>query len=177
VEHLTAFGHRRIAFISGPSTLKSARFRHSAFMEALRRSELIFPSPLVVEGDHRVHGGQKAMQQLLETANRPTAVLSSNDLTAIGALHAIARWGLRVPKDISIVGFDDIELCQYTQPALTTIRLSREEIGRKAFEALFECAEGRSQNGQDIPIGTTLVVRESTGIAISRPADRHRKKR
>ena len=101
------------------------------------------------------------MTQLLALPKRPTAVLTSNDLTAIGALRAIARVGLRVPEDISVVGFDDIELSRFTQPPLTTIRLSRDDLGRKAFDALYETVESR-RPGHEIKVSTGLVLREST---------------
>jgi LacI family transcriptional regulator len=91
--------------------------------------------------------------------------MTSNDLTAIGALRAIAAAGLDVPRDISVVGFDDIELSQYTHPPLSTIRLSREELGRKAFDALYRAAEGLAAMGQEIRISTTLVLRDSTSPA------------
>jgi LacI family transcriptional regulator len=100
--------------------------------------------------------------QLLSLPKPPTAVLTSNDLTAIGALRVIARVGLRVPDDISIVGFDDIEFSQFTQPPLTTVRLSRDELGRKAFDALYETVAGLRRSGQEIKISTGLVRREST---------------
>jgi LacI family transcriptional regulator len=96
-------------------------------------------------------------------------VLTSNDLTAIGALRAITRTGLRVPEDISVVGFDDIELSRFTQPPLTTIRLSRDELGRKAFDALYETVEGQARAGHEIKVGTVLVLRESTAPAKSKP--------
>lgn len=102
------------------------------------------------------------MTKLLSLPKPPTAVLTSNDLTAIGALRAITRVGLRVPDDISVVGFDDIELSRFTQPPLTTIRLSRDELGRKAFDALYETVEGQQSTGQEIKVSTTLVLREST---------------
>jgi LacI family transcriptional regulator len=105
------------------------------------------------------------MAKLLGLAAPPTAILASNDLTAIGALRAIRRAGLRVPDDISVVGFDDIELSQYTQPPLTTIRLSRDELGRKACDALYESVEGRWDTGQEIKVSTNLVLRESTAPA------------
>jgi LacI family transcriptional regulator len=92
-------------------------------------------------------------------------VLTSNDLTAIGALRAITRVGLRVPEDISVVGFDDIELSRFTQPPLTTIRLSRDELGRKAFAALYETVSGEQSSGQEIHVHTSLVERESTARA------------
>ncbi len=163
VQHLKSLGHRRIAFISGPSTLKSARMRRSAFERAAQlEGDRKGQRAIIVEGNHRVDGGQRAMASLLASKSPPTAVLCSNDLTAIGAMHAITHARLSVPKDISMIGFDDIDLCQYTQPPLTTIRLSREEIGRRAFEALFEAVEGRSRKGRIIGIGTNLVLREST---------------
>ena len=102
------------------------------------------------------------MTGLLALPKPPTAVLTSNDLTAIGALRAIARVGLRVPNDISVVGFDDIELSQFTQPPLTTIRLSRDELGRKAFDALYETVEGQRRQGQEIKVSTSLILRETT---------------
>jgi len=102
------------------------------------------------------------MTQLLSLSDRPTAVLASNDLTAIGALRAINRAVFHVPRDISLVGFDDIELCQCTQPPLTAIRLSRVELGQKAFDALYRSLEGQSGNGEEITVSTTLVLRQST---------------
>jgi DNA-binding LacI/PurR family transcriptional regulator len=158
VQHIVAQGHERIAFISGPLTLKSARTRRSAFLKCVGKR-----APTVIEGNHKIDGGDVAMMQLLALPKPPTAVLTSNDLTAIGALRAITRVGLRVPEDISVVGFDDIELSQFTQPPLTTIRLSRDELGRKAFDALYETVEGLQRTGQEIKVSTTLVLRESTG--------------
>ncbi len=162
VQHLVALGHKRIGFISGPSDLKSARTRRSAFLDCLRECGISEKHQIVVEGNHRVDGGQAAMREMLARPTPPTAVLTSNDLSAIGALHAIQNAGLRVPQDISVIGFDDIELSQYTQPPLTTVRLSRDELGRKAFHALSQAAEGTATAGQDIKIATSLVIREST---------------
>src|ERR1700690_976225 len=135
VRHIVSLGHQRIGFISGPLTLKSARIRHSAFLKCMAACGIGDTSQTTVEGNHKIDGGGIAMSQLLSLATPPTAVLTSNDLTAIGALRAINRAGLRVPEDISLVGFDDIDLSQFTQPPLTTIRLSRDEFGRQAFEA------------------------------------------
>jgi DNA-binding LacI/PurR family transcriptional regulator len=162
VQHIVSLGHEHIGFISGPLTLKSAQTRRSAFLKCMSACGISDRRRIVVEGNHRADGGQIAMTQLLASASRPTAVLTSNDLTAIGALGAIHRAGLRVPEDISLVGFDDIELSQFTQPPLTTIRLSRDEIGRKAFDALYQAVEGTRQTGQEIKVSTRLVLREST---------------
>jgi LacI family transcriptional regulator len=165
VLHLVSLGHQRIGFISGPQTLKSARVRRSAFLECLRECGIQDHDRLIADGNHRVDGGQAAMQAMLALPQPPTAVLASNDLSAIGALHAVAAAGFRVPQDISVIGFDDIELCQYTQPPLTTVRLSRDELGRKAFYELYRAAEGLSASGQEVPVSTTLVLRESTARA------------
>jgi DNA-binding LacI/PurR family transcriptional regulator len=163
IRHLASLGHRKIAFISGPLALKSIHSRQRAFLKCLR--ELNIPSfkQVAMEGNHRVDGGEAVMRALLAQTDRPTAVLAASDLTAIGALHAIRAAGLEVPQDISLIGFDDIELSQYTHPPLTTIRLSREELGREAFDVLYRCAEGTTVEGQEIQIVTYLVLRESTG--------------
>jgi LacI family transcriptional regulator len=92
-------------------------------------------------------------------------VLSSNDLTALGALRAIRRKGLRVPDDLSVVGFDDIALAEFTEPPLTTVRLPREEIAGKAFEALLASLSDTTRMGAEYQISPQLVVRESTARA------------
>jgi LacI family transcriptional regulator len=109
------------------------------------------------------------MARLLEGKRRPTAVLCSNDMTAIGALGAIHERGLRVPEDISIVGYDDIQISAFTQPALTTVRLSREEIARVAFRALYNIRQDGG-TGSEASVRPTLVVRRSTGPAPRRTA-------
>ncbi len=172
VEHIVALGHRRIGFISGPLTLKSARTRRSAFLKCIDACGVGQRQQSIVEGNHKIDGGEFAMLQLLRLSKRPTAVLTSNDLTAIGALRAITRIGLRVPGDISVIGFDDIELSQFTQPPLTTIRLSRDELGRKAFDALYETVEGLQRPRHEIRVSTQLVLREWTAAAKARRAGR-----
>lgn len=169
MRHLVSLGHRKIAFISGPLTLKSIHSRHRAFLKCLRELNIPPFKQAAMEGNHRVDGGEAVMRILLAQSDRPTAVLAASDLTAIGALRAIRAAGLDVPRDISLIGFDDIELSQYMHPPLTTIRLSREELGREAFDALYRCAEGTTVSGQEIPISTALVLRESTGAALRKP--------
>jgi LacI family transcriptional regulator len=163
IDHLYNLGHRSVAFISGPMKLKSARVRRTAFLKSLAARHMDSNESLIATGNHRVDGGQSCMEELLRLRRRPTAVLASNDLTAIGALRAIHAEGLQVPRDISLIGFDDIELSQYTDPPLTTVRLSREELGRSAFEALINNIEGVSDHGAELGVGTHLVLRESTG--------------
>lgn len=161
VEHVTGLGHTEIAFIAGPATLRSARIRRETFAACMTRLGLA--PGCVEEGNHQVDGGHEAMARLLRGQRKPTAVLASNDMTAIGALGAIHEQGLRVPDDISIVGFDDILLSAFTQPALTTVRLSREEIARLAFRALYASRDGIQ--GGEFTVQPTMVVRKSTGPA------------
>jgi DNA-binding LacI/PurR family transcriptional regulator len=170
LEHLLELGHRRIAFLSGPMRLGSARVRLRAFTEYLEGHQIAVAPTMIAAGTHRVEGGRDAMRQVLEAAATtgvmPTAVMASNDLTAIGALGAIHDAGLRVPEDISLVGYDDIQLSAYTQPPLTTLRLSREEIATQAFRALFHARRSAGEApavGEDYVIQPVLVLRKSTG--------------
>jgi len=112
----------------------------------------------VQEGDHTVDGGLAAMGRMLEAQCSPTALLASNDLTAIGVMRAVRRAGLSVPRDISIVGFDDIRLAQFTEPPLTTVRLSREDLAEHAFHALVPDDEAKPES----VVETHLVIRETT---------------
>ena len=162
VDHLVALGHSRIAFISGPLDLHSARTRRQAFIDGMRRHHLKPDPQLIREGTHTAEGGEKAMAALLKLKRLPTAVAASNDWTAIGALHAIDRAGLRVPGDISLVGFDDIPLVSYTNPALTTVRTSASAVGATAFNALFALIGEERPEGAVYQVPTRLVPREST---------------
>jgi DNA-binding LacI/PurR family transcriptional regulator len=162
VDHVVALGHRQIAFISGPVDLHSARTRRQAFLERMRHHGFVVDRRLIREGTHTAEGGQREMTALLRLARRPTAVIASNDWTAIGALHSIHKAGLRVPEDISLVGFDDIPLVSYTTPPLTTIRMSAADVGSTAFQALFRLIGGERLEGDVYQIPTKLIVRDST---------------
>jgi LacI family transcriptional regulator len=164
VDHLVALGHRRIGFISGPLNLKSARIRKTAFLRSLSRYGISEDDRLVQEGDHKVGGGLAAMERMLQVPVHPTAVLASNDLTAFGMMRAVRRAGMRVPQDISVVGFDDIWLAEFMDPPLTTVRLSREEIAQLACRALLDdlakSPDPRQQ--REFSVETHLIIREST---------------
>jgi len=168
VSHLVELGHKHMAFISGPLDLHSARTRRQAFLDGVRQHGLSPDRRLVREGTHTADGGHKAMASLLRLSRRPTAVVASNDWTAIGALRAIQSAGLRVPDDISLVGFDDIPLASYTNPALTTVRMSAADVGATAFQALFQLIGGERLEGDVYQVATKLIVREST----AKPAKR-----
>jgi LacI family transcriptional regulator len=164
VQHLAVLGHRNVAFISGPARLHSAQSRQVAFSESLRECG-ITPNPAwIVEGDHTMEGGIAAMEGLLTTKKMPTAVMCSNDMTAIGVLHKLYRAGLRVPDDFSVIGFDNIHIAEVTIPPLTTVEMSRLDLARAAVTALREQVEsaGHSSEKGEFCIRTNLVVREST---------------
>ncbi|MFZ0662561.1 MAG: LacI family DNA-binding transcriptional regulator [Acidobacteriaceae bacterium] len=163
VAHLRGLGHEVIGFISGPAELTSARVRRKAFLASMKRNGLAPDKDLIEEGNHRMDGGHDAMARLLRKASRPTAVMASNDMTAIGAMGAMVERGLRVPRDISVIGFDDIAMSAYTQPALTTVRLSRAEIAKLAFRALYGNQDAATAKGVEYSIQPTLVERKSTG--------------
>jgi LacI family transcriptional regulator len=117
----------------------------------------------IIEENHKIDGGKTAARALVERSNPSTAVLCSNDLTAMEAMGAIHEAGLRVPQDMSVVGFDDIELCIATSPPLTTISLSREMLGELAFAAANKLSCSARKRGTDYTMGTKLIVRQSTG--------------
>ncbi len=163
VEHLRRLGHTSIGFISGPMDLTSARVRRKAFIESMKRKELKLEKDSIEEGNHRMDGGHEAMARLLGKEVRPTAVLTSNDMTAFGAMGAIYEKGMKIPRDISVVGFDDIAMSAFTQPALTTVRLSRAEIAKLALRALQDIQKSVTGQGVEYSIQPTLVERNSTG--------------
>jgi LacI family transcriptional regulator len=163
IEHLTSLGHKRIAFVSGPPTLASAKTRTNAFALSLKKKEISLSVDYMQVGNHRIDGGQNAMAKLLKLRQPPTAVMASNDLTAIGMMREIHGAGLDVPADISVLGFDDIEMSNFLQPPLTTIRVPRAEIAVSAFNALYAANRRRKTDGKEYRIATELVIRESTG--------------
>jgi len=116
VQHLAALGHRHIAFVSGPMRLHSAQSRLAAFSKSMQECGISPEVSQIVEGDHTLEGGGAAMEKLLAQKELPTAIICSNDMTAIGVLHKLYRTGLRVPDDISVIGFDDIHIAEVMMP-------------------------------------------------------------
>ncbi len=167
VQHLAALRHKRIAFISGPLTLKSAMARKRAFSQAMSEIGLSVHPEYLVEGDHTMDGGIEAMSKLLALPSRPTAVLCSNDMTAIGAMRESYDQGVVVPTDLSVVGFDDIRFAQFVTPPLTTVRMSQTEIARMAFTALLTEVQRKTPapSGTEYTLTTSLVLRKSTTMA------------
>ena len=166
VQHLAALRHEQIAFISGPLELKSAKARRNAFEQAMSEIGLKIRKDGIVEGDHTLEGGIRATQSLLSLPNRPTAIVCSNDMTALGVMHKCHEEGLSIPRDLSLVGFDDINLAQFVLPPLTTVRMSQTELARLAFNALLTELEREevSEHGTEYVLETSLVLRDSTAL-------------
>ncbi len=165
MQHLFELRHKDIAFISGPLSLGSAQVRARAFREALEGRGVATRPEWIVAGDHRFEGGAQAMKRILQSGKRrPTAVLASNDLTAVGAMGVLHEAGLRIPEDISVIGFDGIELSAYTQPALTTLQVSRGDLAEAAFRSLHSHKTTTLEKSppKARTIQPTLVVRGST---------------
>jgi len=161
VTHLVNLGHTDIAIITGPLDLETAQARLRAFKIALSKYGLELRKDRIFEGDFKMKSGEDAMKKILQLDPRPTAVFASNDMMAIGALREAINQGVRVPKDISIVGLDDIIIASYVNPPLTTVVFPQHEVGGKAAELLLRLME----KGEKMVsyIHTYLVVRGSTG--------------
>jgi DNA-binding LacI/PurR family transcriptional regulator len=163
MQHLHDLGHRDIRFVAGPRSLRSARIREEVFLTALRHWGL--PSDQIIEGNHKIDGGLAAGRAVLTGDNLPTAILCSNDLTAIGVIQALEDGGLRVPEHVSVVGFDDIHISSVLRPSLTTVNLPRNRLGKLAFEALRKMLKTKCRRGRIYTVETHLVVRNSTAGA------------
>ena len=129
-------------------------------------TEIGLTPDLIVVGNHRLEGGMRALIDLGRLGTRPTAVLCSNDMTAIGVMRKCYEEGIKIPDDLSVIGFDDIRLAQFVLPPLTTVQMSQAELGRLAFRALLAEVQ-RDQpdpTGTEYQLQTSLVLRESTAM-------------
>ncbi|MFD0744889.1 LacI family DNA-binding transcriptional regulator [Phytohabitans flavus] len=164
-QHLIELGHRRIAAIGGPEQLLCTRARVAGYRAALRAAGLPLDGELVRYAEFRHDGGLEAARSLLELADPPTAVFAGNDEQATGVLEAVRQRELRVPGDISVVGFDDRSFAQWTAPPLTTVRQPLHEMGAAAVRTLLRLVEGQRPDVPRIELATQLVVRQSTSAA------------
>jgi DNA-binding LacI/PurR family transcriptional regulator len=178
VQHLAALRHEKIGFISGPLRLKSAVARKQAFLCAMKEIGLEADPNLITEGDHTMEGGMKAFARLLAGPVRPTAVICSNDMTAIGVMRESHDAGISIPRDLSVIGFDDIRLAEFVLPPLTTVQMSQSELARLAFDALLAEVqrETPAPNGTEYVLKTNLVLRESTSLisGVPKPTEKRR---
>ena len=162
VEHLLAQGHHRIGCITNsPRTATDPNIRLLGYQDALLGAGIAIDKRLIVEGLYNPESGFVAMQQLLDAPQHPTAVFVASDVVAFGALHAIQVRGLAVPRDIAVVGFDDVPLARYANPPLTTVRMPTVEMGRRAGELLFDQIKGRPLEPVEL-LATELIVRASS---------------
>ena len=166
--HLCALGHERIAHIHGPESFRSAHERRGGFQRALQEDGRALMPDLTIEGGYTFDSGLQAMERLLYRKQRPTAVFAGNDEMATGAYVAVRKAGLRIPEDVSIVGFDDTPIAGRLWPALTTVRLPIREMGRAAAGLLLEQAAG-AEREEVISFTPEIVVRESTAAAPRSP--------
>lgn len=172
VQHLAALRHERIGFIAGPLRLRSAMARKDAFQASMKEIGLPVKPDFLVEGDHRLEGGKRALKKLAELRERPTAVLCSNDMTAIGVMREAFELNIKVPQDLSVIGFDDIRMAEFLTPPLTTVQMSQSELARLAFEALLKEVKRETPipEGSEYVLKTHLVLRNSTTFPSSRTA-------
>ncbi|MDE1178053.1 MAG: LacI family DNA-binding transcriptional regulator [Edaphobacter sp.] len=162
IEHLRMLGHKKIGFLAGPVTQNSANRRRKAFLAAMKACDLSLRDEWIFEGDHRLTGGRFAAERLFTMRNAPTALVCSNDMMAIGFLETASRLERRVPDEVSLIGFDDLFVCEVVHPALTTLHLSRKEIATRAFYAL-QASRNESLEHEPAVISPYLVPRASTG--------------
>jgi DNA-binding LacI/PurR family transcriptional regulator len=165
LEYLYKLGHRKIAFISGMLESKSSTSRMSAYMEFLKKHEIKLEEELIIKGKYDWISGYDCTIDILKRGHVPTAIFAANDLMAIGAMKAVREMKLSVPKDISVIGFDDIEMSSLCTPQLTTVRQPKYEIGVKSVEMIFERFKSRNSNeiykDNTVMMETELVIRES----------------
>ena len=161
-EHLLQLGHKRIAMIGGREDLQCSSAREDGYISALRRAGISADPALMVPGDFSIEAGEAATRKLLDLPERPTAIFTGNDGQAMGAYRAAHSAGLRIPEDLSIVGFDDIPAAEWIEPGLTTIRQPVVQMAETAMRALLRHLDGDEELPQRIELGTELVVRGST---------------
>ncbi len=161
-EYLLSLKHRRIGLICGPKKQVSrVQQRHDGYRQALEDRGLLFDPLLVVEREYSLMEGKEAMRRLLSLPEPPTAVFAASDVLAMGALAGAREQGVRVPEDVSLVGYDDIDFAAYCNPPLTTVRVPAYEMGRLAVKVLVNLIRGREISPQRYLLDTDLIVRAS----------------
>ncbi|WAJ70591.1 LacI family DNA-binding transcriptional regulator [Catenovulum adriaticum] len=161
VNYLISMGHRKIGCISGLSDNPHSRDRLKGYKQALAKAGIDFDDSLLYEGNFTMQSGHDAGVYFAQLSQRPTAVFSMNDLMAVGAIKSFKEHNIRVPQDISITGFDDLDFATYTDPALTTIRQPAEEMGKKAMLLLLQILDGKPPTQQEFILKHEFVLRDS----------------
>jgi LacI family transcriptional regulator, galactose operon repressor len=161
--HLLGHGHQRIGIITGPENSPDNRGRLQGYQKALRDAGISLPQNMVIPGNFKYEEGQIAIRRLLESNPRPTAVLAANDEMAIGAMDAARQRSLRVPEDLAVIGFDDIQMSALTHPPLTTVRQPMQLLGEAAVTLLFDRLHSSNGLPRHEVLDTELVIRQSCG--------------
>lgn len=170
MSHLIELGHRRIGYVGSHEEMLSSRERQRAYHEVLREHGLPRDRELVVKGDNTQPTGFTAARRLLELGKPPTAIFANNDSTALGVLDAAHTMGLRIPEDLSVVGFDDVPQAAMAHPSLTTVRQPMQQMGRSAVNTLLALLAGIEAVSPVITFPCELIVRESTAAPPRRRA-------
>ncbi len=160
-KYLIELGHKRIGFITGFIEVSSAQERLAGYQTALRDHGLFVDPELIFKGDFFEESGYEATEKLLGLSKPPTAIFASNDVSAIGAMRAVDEAGYQVPKDISIIGFDDVPEATYVRPRLTTVRQPLREMGRIAARILMARIEDPTLPPEQVELPTELIIRDS----------------
>jgi LacI family transcriptional regulator len=163
--HLLELGHRRIAMLTGRPDLKSAQLREQGYRQALAQAGIAVDEDLVLVGEYDAGVSQRQARQLLTGDRRPTAVFAANDMSAIATIETAAELGLRVPADLSVVGFDNIPESALCSPPLTTVSQPVRQMGQRSIELLLQLIRGEGERTAEvnhITLATDLVVRQST---------------
>ncbi len=162
--HLVQLGHRKIAHIHGPESFMSTHQRRLGFIEGLREFDLELAPNMIAEGAYNFDSGVKCATKLLLAKDRPTAIFAGNDEMAVGVYFAARKAGVRIPEDLSVVGFDDTPMVSRVWPAMTSVRSPIQEVGRSAAELLLKTDKLKEGDLKDIPDAVTLdlMVRDST---------------
>jgi len=161
-EHLLELGHRRIAVIGGPHEMMCSQERIAGYEAAMGRAGIGVPRSLIRHGDFYVGGGSKAAAALLGLRDRPTAIFAGSDEQARGVYDEAHARGLRIPQDLSVVGFDDVDICEWMSPRLTTVRQPLAQMAALAIRTVLQDPPSSTEEPARIELSTTLVVRDST---------------
>jgi LacI family transcriptional regulator len=164
-EHLLDLGHRRIAYLGGPVAAECNQARLHGYMSALMSRGVEYSADLVIHGSFRTECGVEGLTKLLTLPERPTAIFAGNDAIAVGVLREARRRGIRVPEDLSLVGFDGTVLAEDSVPALTSVSQPLHDMGRAALRTVLRQAHGEQLDSHRVELATQLVVRESTAPA------------
>ncbi len=161
IEYLIKNGHSDIAIVEGKKNFKSTIYRKEGYIRALLDNNIQLKNEYMVQGQYDIESGYSCMKNLLALDKVPTAVFCSNDDMAVGAMKAVIEKGLKVPEDISIIGFDDSVVCDYVTPSLTTVKKHSRELSVKGTDKLLTIIENKDASEKKIYIETELIVRES----------------